>query len=73
MNGTYNLLDYNIDLHGKLDTRGSPSAAATEFKSVLLKALTPFLKKRHGDQILPFKITGNYRKVDVGLDLHHKN
>ncbi len=72
MNGTYNLLNYDIDLHGELETRGSPSAGTTGFKSVLLKAVTPFLKKRHGDQLVPFKITGNYRKVDVGLDLHHK-
>jgi hypothetical protein len=72
MNGTYNLLNYDVDLHGELETRGSPSAGTTGFKAVLLKAVIPFLKKRHGDQIVPFKITGNYRKVDVGLDLHHK-
>jgi hypothetical protein len=73
MNGTYNLLNYDIDLHGKLETQGSPSAATTGFKSFLLKAMTPFLKKKGGRQVVPFKIDGNYRKVNMGLDLHHRD
>ncbi len=72
LSGTYNLVNYNIDLHGALTTDGSASAATTGFKSFLLKAVSPFLKKKSGRQTVPFKITGNYDKVQIGLDLGHR-
>jgi len=69
MHGTYGLLSpYRIDLHGHLLT-DRPSDAATGLKSVLLKAMSPFLKKRQGDKIVPFKITGDYAHTSMGLDL----
>ena len=71
LSGTYNLVNYDIDLHGTLITDGSASAAATGFKSFLLKAISPLLKKRSGRQIVPFKVTGNYHKVQMGLDFGH--
>ena len=73
LDGTYNLLNYNVDLHGRLITDGSAAAAATGFKSFLLKAMTPFMKKKEGRQTIPFKIAGTYQKVQVGLDLGHKS
>ncbi len=72
LRGTYNLVNYDIDLHGTLITDGSASAATTGFKSFLLKAASPFLKKKSGRQMVPFKITGNYNKVSLGLDMGHK-
>jgi hypothetical protein len=72
LTGTYNLVNYDIDLHGTLITDGSASAATTGFKSFLLKAASPFLKKKSGKQTVPFKITGNYHKVQIGLDIGHK-
>lgn len=72
LDGTYNLVDYRIDLHGRLVTDGSASAATTGIKSFMLKAMTPFLKKEAGRQTIPFKITGNYRNAQLGLDIGHK-
>jgi hypothetical protein len=72
LSGTYSLVNYDIDLHGTLITDGSASAATTGFKSFLLKTMSPFLKKKSGKQTVPFKITGDYRKVQIGLDLGHK-
>jgi hypothetical protein len=37
-------------------------------KSLLVKALTPFFKKKKSERIVPFKITGNYGHAAVGLD-----
>lgn len=69
MQGTYGLTEpYPVDLHGKLLT-DHPSAAGSGFTSFLLKAMTPFLKKRHGEKVLPFKMTGTYQKIAIGLDL----
>jgi hypothetical protein len=72
LEGTYSLVNYKLDLHGTLVTDGSASSATTGFKSFLLKSVTPFLKKKAGRQTVPFKITGNFQKVEVGLDIGHK-
>lgn len=70
LSGSYNLMNYDIDLHGELATDGSPSAATTGFKAVILKAASPFLKKDgNGRKSVPFKISGNYHNPNVGLDL----
>jgi hypothetical protein len=69
MHGTYGLIDYKIDLHGTMLTTGNPSDATTGFKSLMLKVITPFLKKKHSAKLVPFKITGTYSKPDVSLDL----
>lgn len=69
MHGTYGLLSpYRIDLHGHLLT-DRPSDATTGFKSFLLKAMGPLLKKRRGAKVVPFKITGDYAHSSIGLDL----
>ncbi len=69
MHGTYGLTDpYAIDLHGKLLT-DKPSATTTGFKSFLLKAMTPFLKKKGKERVVPFKMTGTYEHTAIGLDL----
>ena len=72
MHGTYSLIDYRVDLHGTLVTRGKISEATSGIKSVLVKAITPFLKKKSGVQIVPFKITGSYRHTMVSLDVAPK-
>lgn len=71
MHGTYGLIDYKINLHGRLITDGNASAATTGFKSFLLKAMTPFLKKK-GREVVPFKITGTYHKTSIGTDFGAK-
>ncbi|MBV9301435.1 MAG: hypothetical protein JOY62_05665 [Acidobacteriaceae bacterium] len=72
MNGTYSLIDYRIDVRGILLTRGTVANATSGVRSVFLKAISPFLKKKNGVQIVPFRITGRYRHTMVSLDLHGK-
>jgi hypothetical protein len=69
MQGTYGLIDYKIDLHGTLLTTGDPSHATTGFKSLMVKVITPFFKKKHAAKLVPFKITGSYSNVNLSLDL----
>ncbi|MBV9759027.1 MAG: hypothetical protein JO340_00545 [Acidobacteriaceae bacterium] len=73
MEGTYNLVNYDVDLQGVLVTTGQPGDATTGVKSVLVKALSPFFKRKHGDKVVPFKITGNYDKPAMNLSLLNKN
>lgn len=69
IHGTYGLIDYKVDLHGTLLTSGNPSQAATGFKSLMVKVITPFLKKQHSEKLVPFKITGSYSKINTSLDM----
>lgn len=68
MHGTYNLEKYEVDLHGKLLTTGDPSKATSGFKSLMVKVVTPFFKRRHETKVVPFKVTGSYSNVNLGLD-----
>ena len=60
MQGTYNLVNERIDLHGLLHMDAKLSQATKGFKSFLLKALGPFLKSNHRGEVLPVSITGTY-------------
>lgn len=73
LNGTYSLIDYTVDVHGTLVTKGKLSAATSGMKSVLVKAIAPLLKKRSGTRIIPFKITGKYQHTMVSLDIAANN
>ena len=68
VNGTYNLLDKRVDLHGTLDTRGRLSDEAKGFKALVLKAVTPIFKKRGQVRMIPFQITGAYGDTSVTID-----
>lgn len=72
LQGTYSLINYKIDLHGHLITTGQPGDAMTGFKSLLLKAITPFFKKRNQAKIVPVKITGTWGHPEISLDLTGK-
>lgn len=73
MQGTYDLVNYQIDLRGILRTNGKPADATTGFKSFLLKALNPFFKKQGKAKLVPIKITGRYGHTNIGLDLRPGN
>jgi hypothetical protein len=74
LGGTYNLVNERINLNGVLLLPITLSQTTTGIKSVILKFVDPFLKRKHhrGDKV-PFKITGTYGHASVGLDLgrHH--
>ncbi|HSB76936.1 MAG TPA: AsmA-like C-terminal region-containing protein, partial [Terriglobales bacterium] len=60
MQGTYNLVNDRINLHGLLYMQAKLSHATSGIKSFLLKALGPFLKSNHRGEVIPVGITGTY-------------
>jgi hypothetical protein len=69
MHGTYNILNYKIDLHGRMrvDTRISKTSSGV--KALLLKALDPFFKKKKKGEVVPVHIEGTYQNPQFGLDV----
>jgi hypothetical protein len=66
--GTYGLIDHRVELHGVLHTTGKLSDTTSGFKALVLKAISPFFKKKQEVKIVPFKITGTFKDAKVGLD-----
>ena len=69
MQGTYNLINEKIDLRGTLKTESEPSNTTSGVKSLMLKVLNPFFKKKRAGYVMPIKITGTYEHPLFGLDL----
>jgi pSer/pThr/pTyr-binding forkhead associated (FHA) protein len=69
--GTYNLIDHRVDLRGMLHTSGKLADTTSGFKSVVLRALTPFFKKK-SVTVVPFVITGASSDPSFALDLAAK-
>ena len=67
--GTYNLLDHKIDLHGRMRVDTRISKTTTGMKSLLLKAMDPFFKKKKKGEVVPVHIGGTYEHPQFGLDL----
>jgi len=71
IDGTYNLVDKNLNLRGVLHTTGKLADTTSGFKSVVLKALGPFIKKK-SVTVVPFVIRGTSRDPSFALDLKAK-
>src|SRR6266849_4667085 len=69
--GTYNLLDKTVNLQGILHTNGKLADTTSGFKALVLKAVSPFLKKK-SVTIVPFTITGTSSKPALALDFDAK-
>jgi AsmA-like protein len=69
--GTFNLIDKKLNLHGVLHTSGKLADTTSGFKSVVLKALSPFLKRK-SITVVPFVITGTSSDPSFALDLDAK-
>ena len=69
MNGTYNLINEKIDLHGILTTKEEVSQTTHGMKALFLKMLDPFLKNKSAGYVTPVKISGTYDHPSFGLDL----
>ena len=69
MQGTYNILNYKIDLHGRMRVDTKISKTETGFKSLMLKMMDPIFKKKKKGEVVPVHITGTYEKPQFGLDL----
>jgi len=70
MFGTFNLLNDHIDFHGKLrtDVKFSKTLGGG-IKSVLLKPLDPFFKKKPTGAVIPVYMNGTYDYPHFGIDL----
>jgi hypothetical protein len=69
MHGTFGLLTQQVDLHGTLQLDNKLSKGTTGVKSVLLKSVEPFFKKKNAGEIVPIKIGGTFSHPSYGLDV----
>ena len=72
MHGTYNLINNKIDLRGQMQVASKISNTTSGPKSVFLKMIEPFFKKRHQGEIVPVRIFGTYDHPAFGLDFKDK-
>jgi AsmA-like C-terminal region len=68
MDGTYNLLNEQIDFHGMLKTEAELSQETTGMKSALLKPLDPLFKRKKAGAAVAVKMTGTYKNPQFGFD-----
>jgi hypothetical protein len=69
LHGTFGLLDDKVHLTGTIALQKGLSHAATGWKAMLLKPLSPFFKKKHAGAVVPITVTGTADKPKVGTDL----
>jgi hypothetical protein len=69
LHGTYNIIDHRIDLQGQMQVDTQISKTTTGVKSLLLKVMDPFFKKRRRGEVVPVHIGGTYEHPQYGLDL----
>jgi AsmA-like C-terminal region len=68
MDGTYNLLNEQIDFHGMLKTEAELSQETTGMKSTLLKPFDPLFKRKKAGAAVAVKMTGTYKNPQFGFD-----
>jgi len=71
VNGTFNLRDGRVHMLGDVSMQSDISHAATGVKSILLKPLIPFFKKRNAGAKIPIAITGSPNQYKVTEDILH--
>jgi hypothetical protein len=71
MRGTFNLLNRALDFQGVLETDGKLADATSGFKALVVKAITPLMKKNRITTV-PFTIKGTSSHPEFGLDLAAK-
>jgi hypothetical protein len=69
VHGTYGVLTEKVNLHGTLQVDNKLSKGSSGVKSVLVKFVEPFLKKKNAGEIVPIKISGTFSHPSYGLDL----
>ncbi|HKW19377.1 MAG TPA: AsmA-like C-terminal region-containing protein [Terriglobales bacterium] len=68
LQGSYNLVDERVNMHGKLTTEASLSKTTSGIKAAFAKALEPIFKKHGHEKVVPVKISGTYKRPSFGLD-----
>jgi hypothetical protein len=71
LKGTYRLQDGTVHMVGNLTMDTDLSHVTTGFKSMLLKPLAPFFKRKSAGAVIPIAITGKPNQYKVGQDLLH--
>ncbi len=72
MAGTYSLLDKRVKFDGKMRMKATLSQATTGAKSVFLKVLDPFYKKKGAGAELPVQMDGIYGDTHFSVGLRAK-
>jgi hypothetical protein len=72
MHGTYDVISEKIDLRGQLRVDTQISNTQSGMKSLLLKVIQPFFKRKRKGQIVPVRLAGTYDHPTFGLDLRDK-
>lgn len=73
LQGTYNLINYKIDLRGQMKVDSKMSDTTNGSKALLLKMMNPFFKKRRKGEIVPVRVAGTYDHPRFGLDLDDRH
>jgi hypothetical protein len=68
LSGSYGLTSERIDFSGTLNMDAKVSETTTGIKSVLLKAVDPLFKGKHGGSQIPIRISGTRGNPSFGLD-----
>jgi hypothetical protein len=71
LSGTFALQGQIVQLRGDLKMESDISHAATGFKSVLLKPLAPFFRKRDAGAVVPIAVIGSSGSYRVTQDISH--
>lgn len=71
MSGWYNLSSGAVHMDGTLKMKTDISHATTGFKSVLLKPLAPFFKKKKAGAVVPVAVTGKPGHYQVSSNILH--
>jgi hypothetical protein len=70
--GSFNLRDRTVDLVGNVRMQTDISHATTGFKSMLLKPLIPFFKKKQAGAVIPIAVTGKPGSYKVAQDILYR-
>jgi hypothetical protein len=72
MSGVYTLDGSKFDFHGRAKLRARPSQMTTGWKSLLLKAVDPFVGRDGYGTDIPIEVSGTKEDPHFGLDFGHK-
>jgi hypothetical protein len=72
MRGTFNFENKDVHLVGTLQMQSDISHAVTGFKSLLLKPLAPFFRKKNAGAVIPIAVLGGPGHYQVVQDFGHK-
>lgn len=69
MNGTYNLLNQDVNFHGNLKMDAKFSQSTSGIRKIFAEVIDPFVNKKNGS-LVPVVMNGTYDNPHFGLDLN---